>query len=856
MNDMTQRIEALTQSLGLDAKEIAQRKAFLELTHEDEARLLRVHTLLGDRASSFTDAFYEHLQQFDAMKRLLKAEGQLDRLKHVQGRYFNTLTAGEYGPDYVRDRLRVGVVHQRIGLEPNWYLGAYRKYLSEMHTMLWDVLSNEPDEYLKTCDALIKVVNFDIGLALDTYFQADTEEIREHKDYGDNIFSAMPNGLMVISANLIVLSTNPAMRAMLQLPDDTTGEGLPLSALVKSSLLLEACTDVFETGDEQKKMLVTLSRDSQRLKVDMNLSRIQFRGKHLLLITAQDITEKLRVEAQLAQSEERYRLTFDLAAVGMAQADTEGRITKTNRKLCEILGYDQDELLGVKFQQLTQAEDRDDMHVMFHRVLNGSFESYSKERRCLNKSGQVIWTNVTVSCLREDGKRTGLIVVLEDITSRKHMEQELVHMAGHDSLTGLLNRVLLQDRLSKALVQARRLNKQVAVLYIDLDNFKHVNDSRGHAAGDAMMAEAGRRLLRSVRDFDTVARIGGDEFVVMLENLNGSHEASARAQNILRAMAVPFVYKGKVFHIGSSIGIAMSNSEGMDGDTLLKNADSAMGQAKEAGRNNAQFYMPELNAQHARRIQIADALRMALDSNELQLHYQPKIDALTGEMVGLEALLRWFRADGTQVFPDDFIPVAEHSGMILPIGEWVLHQACRQVAAWRERADPKLRVSVNMSTRQLKNPDIVQVVKNALREAQCPADALEIEITESVLMEHPETTTKTLQALYDMGVRLSIDDFGTGYSSLSYLRNFPIHELKIDRSFIDDITHDDSHATIVKAIINLAHNLRLTVVAEGVETDEQLQYLREQRCDYLQGYLFSRPLPASEIEGLLGTTLL
>jgi len=856
MKDLTKKIQALTQDLGLDENAISLRKEFLELTREDEIRLVRAHKLLGNRSASFTDAFYDHLQRFEAMRRLLESEGQLARLKHVQGRYFDTLTAGDYGPEYVHDRLRVGLVHQHIGLEPTWYLGAYRKYFSEMQRMLWEVLGHEPQEFLSTCDALTKVVNFDIGLALDTYFHADTQEVREHKEYGENIFSAMPNGLMVVSANLFVLSTNPAMRSMLQLTDDMSGEGLPLSSLVKSSLLLEACNDVFESGDEQKNMLVTLVRESQRIKLEFNLSRIQFRGKPLLLLTAQDVTEKLRVEAQLAQSEERYRLTFDLAAVGMAQADPEGRITKTNKKLCDILGYEQDELQGVRVQQLTQAEDRDDMHVMFHRVINGSLESYSKERRYLHKNGQVIWANVTVSCLREDSKNIGLIIILEDISARKHMEQELVHMAGHDSLTGLLNRVLLQDRLAKALVQARRTSRQVAVMYVDLDNFKHVNDSKGHAAGDAMLAEAARRLLRSVRDIDTVARLGGDEFVVVLENLSGNHEASARAQSILKALAEPFVYKGRSFHIGASIGIALYNNNGVDGDTLLKQADSAMGQAKEAGRNNAQFYTPELNAQHARRVNIADALRVALENNELQLHYQPKIHALTGELVGLEALLRWGRSDGTLVPPEEFIPIAEHTGMILPIGEWVLQQACRQIVAWRDRSDPKLRVSVNMSARQLKNPGIVAVVHNALQQARCPADALEIEITESVLMEHPETTKQTLQTLHDMGIRLSIDDFGTGYSSLSYLRNFPIHELKIDRSFIDDITHDESHAAIVRAIINLAHNLKLTVVAEGVETDEQLQYLRAENCDHLQGYLFSRPLPAAEIDGLLGTTLL
>lgn len=815
----------------------------------------RAHDLLGGQSADFADAFYSHLQKFDAIRPLLEGEGRLTRLKNVQARYFDSLTAGNYGIDYVRDRLRVGLVHQHIGLAPTWYLGAYRKYVSEMQKRLWHALGHEPGEYLKTCDALMKVVNFDIGLALDTYFQADTEEIREHKEYAESIVSTMPSGLMVVSANLMVLSMNPAMRSMLHINDGRSGEGLPLSSLVKSSLLLEASADVLETGLSHNNIFVTLTRDSTRVKLDFTLSCIQFRGKPLLLVMAQDITEKVRAQAELAQSEERYRLTFNHAAVGLAQTDTDGRITKINQKLCAVLGYERDELLGMQFPQLTHPEDRADAQVMTYRVLDGELESYSKERRYLHKDGRIIWTNATVSCLREDNARVGLIVVLEDISGRKHMEDELVRLAGHDALTGLPNRVLLQDRLSKALARARRSGQQVAVMYLDLDRFKHVNDSQGHAAGDAMLAEAARRLTRSIRETDTVARLGGDEFVVVLEGLDDSRAATARAQSILRALADPFVYKGRELYTGASIGIALYPKDGDETDDLLKHADSAMYQAKEAGRNNVQFYTPELNAQHIRRLEIADGLRRAQENNQLELHYQPKIRTGCGQIVGVEALLRWTQADGTRIPPDEFIPIAEDSGMILPIGEWVLQQACQQIMVWRHQANTKMRVSVNLSARQFKNQDIVQIVQRTLAETQCPADALELEITESVLMERPEKVSATLRALYDMGIRLSIDDFGTGYSSLSYLRNFPIHELKIDRSFIDDITDDHSHAAIVKAIISLAHSMNLTVLAEGVETPAQLEYLKAERCDHLQGYLFSRPVPACQIDELLSVAL-
>lgn len=851
MNDLNQAVEALAESLGLDEQAIALRKAFLELDADDEQRLRRAHELLGGQSRRFTDAFYAHLNQFDALRSLLDADGRLDRLKRVQTEYFNTLTAGDYGPGYVRDRLRVGLVHQRIGLEPNWYLGAYRKYVAQMQQLLWQAMQDDPQEYMLTCDALTKVVNFDIGLALDTYFQADTEEIREHKEYAESIVSTMPTGLMVVSANLMVLSMNPAMRAIFHLDEEASGAGLPLSTLVKSSLLLESGAEVLRTGQEQKSIFVTLTRGEQRLKLDFSLGRIRFRGKPLLLMMAQDNTEKLRVEAELAQSEERYRLTFDLAAVGLAQTDTEGCITRINQKLCDILGYEADELLGMRFPQLTHPEERNDAQSLTARVVQGNLEHYSKERRYLHKHGHVVWSNATVSCLRDGNERIGLIVVLEDISDRKHMEQELVRLAGHDALTGLPNRLLFHDRLTKALAGARRTGLQVALMYLDLDRFKHVNDGLGHAAGDAMLVEVARRLQRTVRETDTVCRLGGDEFVVVLENLGDSRAAMARAREILHALCQPFVYRGSEHHSGASIGIALYPKDGGDADTLLKHADSAMYQAKEAGRNNVQFYTPEINAQHARHLMIADGLRRALETNGLDLHFQPKVLAESGRIVGVEALLRWSPGDGSRIDPDEFIPVAEDTGLILPMGEWVLQRACRHIVEWRREGDASLRVSVNLSARQFKHQDIVAMVQRTLADTACPADAVELEITESVLMERPEKVGHTLRELHDMGVRLSIDDFGTGYSSLSYLRNFPIHELKIDRSFIEDIAQDESHAAIVKAIISLAHSMKLTVLAEGVETLDQLQCLRSEQCDHLQGYLFSRPVPAERISELL-----
>jgi diguanylate cyclase (GGDEF)-like protein/PAS domain S-box-containing protein len=848
MNDIEHLVDTLIETLHLDQREIKLRKAFLQLDEKDEKRLAEAHKLLGNESLRFADAFYEHLSQFAPLRGLLEAEGRLSRLKHVQSHYFRTLTAGNYGDEYVRNRLRVGLVHQRIGLEPAWYLGAYRKYVSEMQRMLWLVMKDDPQEYLSTCDALMKIVNFDISLALDTYFHADTQEVREHKDYAESIVSTMPSGLMVISANLIVLSMNPAMRTMLELDQERTAEGSPLATLIKSSLLLEACTDVLATGVAQKSILVTLSTTDTRVRLDFSLSRTCFRGKPLLLMMSQDVTGRFQAEAQLAQSEERYRLTFDNAAVGLAQSDSKGRITRVNNKLCQILGYEQEELLGIRFPRLIHADDRADAQAMISRVLAGELQNYSRERRYLHKDGRVIWTNATVSCQRFEGQQAGLIVVLDDISARKHMQAELIRLASHDGLTGLPNRTLLQDRLNKALALARRNQRQVAVMYLDLDHFKDINDSHGHAAGDALLAEVARRLTTLVRDTDTVARLGGDEFVIVLESLGECDAAAYRARAIVQAISSPFRYKGRELYTSASVGVAMYPSDGVVPDDLLKHADSAMYRAKESGRNAIQFYTADIDARLLRRLEISDGLRHALERDELRLHFQPKLRTDSGQLVGAEALLRWVRSDGTHVAPEEMIPVAEETGMILAIGQWVLEQACRQAVAWRAQGFSDLRVSVNLSARQFRNQDIIQVVRQTLRKTKCPAGALELEITESVLMEQPDEMASVLGRLQSMGVRLSIDDFGTGYSSLSYLRNFPIHELKVDRSFIENMADNPNHSAIVDAVIKLAHSLGLTVLAEGVETLEQLHCLRAQGCDHVQGFLFSRPLPVPELQ--------
>ncbi len=594
-------------------------------------------------------------------------------------------------------------------------------------------------------------------------------------------------------------------------------------------------------------------KDGSRLPVEVYLRAFMSEGRQLLVAVVRDLTERLKAEADLRKSEQRFRVAFNQAAVGLAHVGMDGRWLMANQKLCEIVGYTQEEMLTLNYQTLTHPEDLPVDLEIGRRMFAHEVYEKSREKRYLHKNGYYIWVNLTSSLVRdENGEPRYYSTVVEDISRRKQMEGELLHMANHDVLTSLPNRSLLIDRITQAITYANRSGEQVAVLLIDLDRFKNVNDSLGHDVGDKMITAIARKLLSQVRDVDTVARLGGDEFVILVTNVDHEDAVATLAQQVLEALTQPLTIQGHELYPAGSIGVSLYPKDGADSQTLLKNADTAMYRAKEAGRNNFQFYARAMNARALDRLKLEGALRNALLRNEFVLQYQPQMDIASGAIVGVEALLRWQPPNAEMIHPADFIPIAEETGLIVGIGEWVLRTACAQHRAWaRSGLYPPLRMAVNLSARQFKQQDIAKMVSRALEDSGCEPNCLELEITESILMDNAEAAAATLQKLADMGVHLAIDDFGTGYSSLAYLKRFPIHALKIDRSFVRDITTDTDDAAIAKAVIALAHSMKLRVIAEGVETSEQLDFLREQRCDQMQGYLLSRPLPARQLEGLL-----
>ena len=569
-----------------------------------------------------------------------------------------------------------------------------------------------------------------------------------------------------------------------------------------------------------------------------------------IVATCEDISERKRSEEALHL---RQRV-IESSSNGIMITDTtmpDNPIIYVNPAFGRITGYDMQESLGRSMNFLL-GEDREQTEFMeIHAALHERREGNAVLRN-YRKDGSLFWNDLSVSpVLDEAGSVAHFVWVINDVTEREQHEELLEYQANHDALTGLPNRNLLADRITQSLANAQRYNLPVAVLFIDLDNFKFINDSLGHALGDRMLIIQAERLHKCIRSGDTVARYGGDEFVVVVSNLDRNEDAAVVAHTIQEMVSRPFTIDGHEFGITCSIGISLYPKDGRDVDSLLKNADAAMYRAKEQSRNSFQFYTSEMNDKVVERMVIEQHLRHALEMQQLVIHYQPQVELINGRIVGVEALLRWHSPELGLVSPDRFIPLAEETGLIVPIGEWVLKSCCQQNKAWQDAGLTPLTVSVNLSARQLQKKDLSAVIAGILRETGLHPRFLELEIVESMVMKNVESAVAIMKELKGLGIQLSMDDFGTGYSSLSYLKRFPFDRLKIDLSFVRDIIIDPESAAIARTIISMAHNLNLRAVAEGVETEEQLAYLRLHGCDEIQGYYVSPPVTARELEVLL-----
>lgn len=545
---------------------------------------------------------------------------------------------------------------------------------------------------------------------------------------------------------------------------------------------------------------------------------------------------------RLRDSEEQYSSTVELAAIGISHVATDGRFIHVNQQLCDMLGYARDELVGRTIRDISHPEDVNATDATRAQLHSGQINSLKFEKRYLRKDGTTIWVRIT-SALRRGTTGTPLydISVVEDISDRKAAEERILYLATHDEMTALPNRATFSQLLDHAVESAQRRNRQCAVLFIDLDRFKIINDSLGHEAGDILLKEISSRLSTCLRKSDVVARLGGDEFVVLLDELENSGQAASVARKILASVFEPVQIMGQECRVTASIGIASYPRDAGDTLSLMKLADLAMYGAKEDGKNTYQFYSRDRNQISVERLTVEGHLRRALEKGELSLQYQAKIDLRTHRIKGAEALLRWWNHELGTVPPSRFIPIAEDTGLIVPIGKWVLRCACERNVAWQRQGLPRIVTSVNLSPRQFRDGNLLNDIAEILEETGLAPELLELEITENMIMSDADKAAEITTAIKRLGVKFAIDDFGTGYSSLSQLKRFPIDTLKVDRSFIRDIPESVQDQAIAKAIISMGKTLGVAVVAEGVETAAQHAFLRAHACDEVQGFYFGKP---------------
>jgi diguanylate cyclase (GGDEF)-like protein/PAS domain S-box-containing protein len=592
-----------------------------------------------------------------------------------------------------------------------------------------------------------------------------------------------------------------------------------------------------------------LSKQCQHFLAAVNEAYRQFDADRAMLERSLDLSSK-----ELLQANSEMRTVFERLinsnVDGILAFDRNGRFIVWNPALEQITGLKKSDVLGKDALEVFPLlkETREDRFI--HEALNGK-AGVVKDRIYHRSGREPSFLEAHYGpVLSEAGSIVGGFALIRDISERKRSEARLQQAVNYDALTGLPNRTLFLDRLVQAVARTFWRKRLVAVLLLNLNRFKLINDTLGHNVGDQLLKAVSERFVTCVRDGDTVARLGGDEFAVILEDIAVAQDVIVIIQKVLEAFKKPFLSEDRELFAAPTVGISLYPNDGEDVETLVKNADTAMSRAKELGKSY-QFFSPEMNAKATKRLVLESSLRRALERQEMLLHYQPRIDLSTGQITGMEALVRWQHPDLGLVPPAEFIPLAEETEVIIPLGEWVLRTACLQSKIWKRDGFRLIPVAVNLSPRQLRHQDLVEVVERVLKETNLDPSHLELELTESVLLENIETTIGTLRQLQKMGIQIAIDDFGTGYSSLSYLKRFPINCLKIDRSFVADIPTDPDNAAIVKAIITLSHTLNLKVIAEGVETMKQLEFLRSIGCHEMQGYLFSKPVPADQATRLL-----
>lgn len=666
---------------------------------------------------------------------------------------------------------------------------------------------------------------------------------KRKKDIEDLVESISPYVLMVVDSDRKIAMCNNSIKRLL---DYEAHE-----VINHSSDLFFSDAEAHSMNDLHKKIeqegfytgKVTGKKKSGEL-IPLEIIAAGLRDRQGIVILLRDITERIKTTEELLL----LLHAVENMHIGVAVTDTGGKILYSNPAGAEMHGYSAEELSGKDIRIFAPPGETKPMS---EQDLN-SLKKVRRDSIHVRKDGSTFPVLLKSDIVAGgEGQIIGAVTVCEDITDRKKNEELIKHVAYYDALTGLPNRVLFNDLLKKELANARRRGNLLSIMFIDLDRFKVVNETAGYSTGDLLLHSVASRLKSITREGDTVGRFGGDEFAILIPDLKDTQDATLIAEKIIKNMSRRYVLNGTEMYTTASVGVSIFPTNGQDKETLIKNAETAMYHAKEQGRNCFQFYNPSINADTLTKLSLESRLRRAIERDELLLHYQPQIDLKTGQIVGVEALLRWQNGDNGLISPKQFISLAEDTGLIVPIGEWVLYNACKQNAFWQEEGYPAIRMSVNVSMNQFKQKSFTKTVNDILDQTGLNPTFLELEFTENIIMHNTDFTASVLKDLKSLGILFAIDDFGTGYSSLNYLKLLQLDRLKIDQSFVRDLTIDPNDKAICQAIINMSHSLNLKVIAEGVENVKQLEYIRLFECDEAQGFLLGRPLPAEDFRKLL-----
>ena len=706
------------------------------------------------------------------------------------------------------------------------------------------------EDIRKSGQSILDLLN---ELLEDTRYQ----HIAGSEEHHQNLIDLAPDLIAICWADGKIESLNPAGCAMLAL-DAEKAVGQNIADYVHEASKPLLADNFAQLVDGQRRTSMKLMADDGR-EVDADVAATLYceddePDSERVMLVARDVSDKNRAMREVTEREEFLRSIMDTTVDGLITINEMGVIETANPAAELIFGYSKGGMLGVQISDLipdARGRRQSDASSVLKSLEENRGDAVSKELTGMRKEGSTFPLEISMSdfVLRD---RTHFIAVMRDITERKRAEDKLRFLATRDPLTHLPNRYLFSEHLREAVEKSDETKTKAAVLFIDLDNFKNINDAMGHAAGDVVLQLAGKRLEACVRGRDMVARLSGDEFTVILEGVNSQDEVEAVANRMLRQLSQPFHVDGKELYTSGSIGVIVYPDNCDNVDELLKNVYTASHHAKKQGRNNFQFYSSTLSANALRRMAIEHGLRHALEHNEFHLAYQPKVDLSNGKIIGAEALARWTNPDLGNVSPVEFVPVSEETGLIVPIGDWILETACREAREWMDQGMEDVSVAVNLSVRQFHQANLVDRVQEILDQTGLPPKNLDLELTESMLVENAEETVALLRNLKGLGVSLSIDDFGTGYSSLSYLTKFPLDALKVDRTFVTGLPDNPDAVTMAKAIVNMAQNLGLKVIAEGVENERQSTFLHGLGSDIGQGYLFSRPVPFDEFMRLAG----